>query len=467
MFYLGSRVKKDRSLEVISPYDGKIVERVGISEADDIQRAIETARLGNEKLKRLPTGERAAILRRSGEIIGKRREEFARTLALEVGKTIKEARGEVDRCINTLNLSAIAAMELSGETVNFDLFGKSRKVGFYKRVPVGITVAISPFNFPLNLVAHKLGPSVAAGNGIILKPASKTPLSGIMLAEVLVEAGLPKEAITVLIGSGREIGEPLVSHPEVRLVTFTGSLEVGKRIAHLAGLKKLVMELGSNSGVIIWKDGDLSRAAKRIRLGGYALAGQVCISVQRVYVEESVAAEFLEIFQKEVESIRFGDPLREETEMGPMITEDAARNAEGLVAEAVEMGGELKTGGRRNFTMFEPTILFNVPEDARVMREEAFAPIVVVNPVRSLDEAITRMNNSVYGLQAGVYTRDLGVAFRCLEELDAGGVLINEIPTFRVDNMPYGGMKGSGLGREGPKFAIEEHTEIKLMIIDR
>ncbi|HID32140.1 MAG TPA: aldehyde dehydrogenase family protein, partial [bacterium (Candidatus Stahlbacteria)] len=239
------------------------------------------------------------------------------------------------------------------------------------------------------------------------------------------------------------------------------------RIAQLAGLKRLVMELGSNSGVIIWKDGDLARAAKRIRLGGYALAGQVCISVQRVYVERSIADDFVRLLKREVETIRYGDPLHEETEMGPMISLAAAENAERLVIEAVSAGGQLITGGRRDGTMFVPTILYDVPESERAIKEEAFAPIVVVNPVDTIEDAIWRMNESIYGLQAGVYTNNLKVAFQCLDKLEAGGVLINEIPTYRVDNMPYGGVKGSGLGREGPRFAIEEHTEIKLMIIDR
>lgn len=467
MLLRGERVRRDKVLRVKNPYNGEVVAEISISERDDIETAIKTARQGHEALKDMTTGARAQILEDCAGIISKRKEDFARTISLEAGKTIKESRGEVDRCINTLRLSATAARELGGETVNFDLYGKSNKIGFYRRVPVGIAVAISPFNFPLNLVAHKLGPSVAAGNGIILKPASKTPLSGIMLAEALVAAGLPETAITVLIGSGPEVGEPLVSHAKVRLVTFTGSLAVGQRIAQLAGLKRLVMELGSNSGVIIWKDGDLARAAKRIRLGGYALAGQVCISVQRVYVERSIADDFVRLLKREVETIRYGDPLHEETEMGPMISLAAAENAERLVIEAVSAGGQLITGGRRDGTMFVPTILYDVPESERAIKEEAFAPIVVVNPVDTIEDAIWRMNESIYGLQAGVYTNNLKVAFQCLDKLEAGGVLINEIPTYRVDNMPYGGVKGSGLGREGPRFAIEEHTEIKLMIIDR
>ncbi|HIE05464.1 MAG TPA: aldehyde dehydrogenase family protein [bacterium (Candidatus Stahlbacteria)] len=467
MLLQGKRRRKDRIIDVCNPYTGEVVAQIFSSDPADVEHAVEAASIGHNKLKKLSSGRKAEILEKAAVIIEEKKEEFARTLTFEAGKTINESRGEVGRCINTLRLSATAARELRGETVNLDHAGQTGKVGFYQRVPIGICAAISPFNFPLNLVAHKLGPSIAAGNGIVLKPATKTPLSGLMLAETLLEAGLPEEAITVLIGSGQEVGEPLVSHPDVRLVTFTGSLEVGKRIAHLAGLKRLVMELGSNSGAIIWKDADLKRAAKRIRVGGYALAGQVCISVQRVYVEKSVTADFIHLFKTEVERIKVGDPRLEDTEMGPMISEEAARNAEGLVSEAVKAGAELVTGGQREGTIFAPTILYNVPEGQRVIKEEAFAPIVVVNPIEDLNDGIRRMNDSIYGLQAGVYTNDLKVAFRCLEELEAGGVLVNEVPTFRVDNMPYGGVKGSGLGREGPRFAIEEHTEIKLMIIDR
>jgi glyceraldehyde-3-phosphate dehydrogenase (NADP+) len=467
MFLLGKRIKKDTVVEVTNPYNNQVVEKLGMSDSNDVANALEIAQKGFTVLKNMPAGERAAILERTSAVIKERREDFARAIAMESGKTINEARSEVDRAINTMKLSAIAAMKLTGETVRFDLGGPSKKMGFFIRVPLGIVAAITPFNFPLNLSCHKIGPALAAGNAVIHKPASKTPLSGVKLAEALIEAGLPHEGISVLIGSGSEIGMSLIKSPKIKKISFTGSLEVGNIITANCGMKRVTMELGSNSAVIVFKDAPLDYVAKKVRKGGYTLAGQVCISVQRVYVEEDVADEFLRELSLEVGTIKYGDQLLEETEMGPMIDEAALHKAEQFVEDATKHKGVVILGGMRKKNIFLPTIIFDVSEDALVIQEEAFAPVVAVNKFRTVEDVITKVNNTKYGLQAGIFTRDMSNALECARRINAGGVLINESPTFRVDNMPYGGTKGSGIGREGPDFAIKEMTEEKLIIFDQ
>jgi acyl-CoA reductase-like NAD-dependent aldehyde dehydrogenase len=366
-----------------------------------------------------------------------------------------------------MKLSAIEAIQLTGETVRFDLGGPSRKMGFFVRVPLGIVTAITPFNFPLNLSCHKIGPALAAGNAVIHKPATKTPISGVKLAEALIEAGLPQEGISVLVGSGSEIGMSLIKSPKIKKISFTGSLEVGEIISANCGMKRVTMELGSNSAVVVFKDAPLDYVAKKVRKGGYTLAGQVCISIQRVYVEEDVADEFLRELSLEIGKITYGDQLLEETEMGPMIDEAALHKADQFVEDATKHKGMVILGGRRKKNIFMPTIIFDVSEDALVIQEEAFAPIVALNKFRTVEEVITKVNNTKYGLQAGVFTKDISKALECARGIDAGGVLINDFPTFRVDNMPYGGTKGSGIGREGPHFAIKEMTEEKLIIFDQ
>jgi acyl-CoA reductase-like NAD-dependent aldehyde dehydrogenase len=415
----------------------------------------------------MPAGERAKILENTADIIGNEKENFARAICLESGKTVNEARGEVDRGINTMRLSAVEAMKLGGETIRFDLGPASKKIGYYTRVPLGIILAITPFNFPLNLSCHKIGPAIAAGNSVIHKPATKTPVSGVMLAEALVKAGLPVECISVVIGPGSSIGMELVKNRYVRKISFTGSLEVGETIMANCGLKRVTMELGSNSAVIVCKDAPLEHVAKKVRKGGYTLAGQVCISIQRVYVEEKIADEFIRILSMEINQIKYGDPMKEDTEMGPMIDAAALKKAADFCKDAVDRGGLVILGGKQKGNIFLPTIVINAPEDSMIVQEEAFAPIVVVNRFKSLDEAIDKVNNTKYGLQAGVFTHDINLAMECAQRIDCGGVLINEMPTYRVDNMPYGGTKGSGIGREGPEFAIKEMTEEKLIIFDQ
>lgn len=467
MFIKGKRVVREKKIDVINPYNDEVIETLGRSESSDVVEAVDVAQKGFQILKNMPAGERSRILEKTAQIIISRRENFGRAIALESGKTINEARGEADRAANTMKLSAIAALKLTGETVRFDLLGPSRKMGFFMRVPLGVVLAITPFNFPLNLSCHKIGPAIAAGNSIIHKPATKTPISGMLLAEALVEAGLPVEGISVLIGSGSTIGMTLVKDPFVKKISFTGSLEVGEIITANCGMKRVTMELGSNSAVIACKDAPLDILAKKVRKGAYTLAGQVCISIQRVYVETSVADDFLTMLTKEVQQIKYGDQLLEDTEMGPMIDNAALEKTQLFCDDAVQKRGKVITGGKRQGNIFTPTIIFNVPEDALVIQEEAFAPIVAVNKFDGIEDAIRKVNNTKYGLQAGIFTRDITKALACAREIEAGGVLINEIPTYRVDNMPYGGTKGSGIGREGPDFAIKEMTEEKLVIFDQ
>lgn len=467
MYLLGERIKKGKTVDIINPYNNQVVETLGLSDENDITKALGIARTGFKILKNMPAGERAKILERTAEIIKTRKEDFAKTISRESGKTINEARGEVDRAINTMKLSALAAIKLTGETIRFDLGGQSTKIGFYIRVPLGIVLAITPFNFPLNLSCHKIGPAIAAGNAVIHKPATKTPVSGVKLAEVLIEAGLPKEGISVLVGSGSKIGLQLVRQSEIKKISFTGSLEVGKLITGNCGMKRVTMELGSNSAVVVFKDAPLNFVAKKVRKGGYTLAGQVCISIQRVYVEEDIADEFMRELSIEVGKIKYGDQLLDDTEMGPMIDDAAINKAEKFCEDALKHEGILMLGGKRQGNIFLPTIIFNVSEDALVIQEETFAPIVAVNKFKTVAQVIEKVNNTKYGLQAGVFTKDISKALECARGIDAGGVLINEFPTFRVDNMPYGGTKGSGIGREGPDFAIKEMTEEKLIILDR
>ncbi|HIQ48873.1 MAG TPA: aldehyde dehydrogenase family protein [Aquifex aeolicus] len=465
----GEWVDKDEKIEVIYPYTRKVIGAVPKGSEEDVYKAIERAKEGFKEISSLTAYERYEILMRAAQLLKERAEEFAKTLVLEVGKTIREARTEVQRAIQTLIFSAEEAKRVKGETFPIDAHPNGRgKVGFYIRVPVGIVSAITPFNFPLNLSMHKVGPALAAGNAVILKPSERTPLTPLMLGEILLEAGLPPKALSVIPGYG-DVGKAMTTHPDVRVVSFTGSRKVGDIIARQVGIKKLVLELGSNSAIILHKDGDIDRAVEKTVQGGYAIAGQVCISVQRVFVHEDVYEEFLHRLKERVSRLKVGDPMQEDTDLGPMIAPSELQRIQEWIDEAVQKGAKVETGGLRcaeDETVFSPTVVSLVPEDTKLFKEEAFAPVVAVNPYKEVDEAIKWVNSSDYGLQVGVFTKDIQTAWKCIREIEAGGVLINEGPTFRADHMPYGGMKYSGIGREGPKFAIEDYTEIKTVIFD-
>lgn len=468
MLIAGEPAAGDREFEVTNPYDGSVIDTVPHAGAGDVARALGAAERGAVVMESLPRVERAAVLRRTASALEARSGELATLLCREVGKTIREARGEVARAVQTFLLSAEEARRLAGEVVPFDgaPTGTDR-FGFTLRVPVGIVVAISPFNFPLNLAAHKVAPAIAAGNAVILKPASAAPLTAILLGEILVDSGLPKKAISVVTGSGGTVGDALVTDPRPRVVSFTGSVEVGRAIMARAGLKRCAMELGSNSAVIVEADGDLGTAAERSMRGAFALAGQVCISVQRVLVQESVFEEFMARAVSVAEGLTVGDPMSEATDVGPMIDAEEVARAEAWIAEARSAGAVVLCGGARSGSTLAPAVLTDVPVDAKLWRDEVFAPIVCVRPYDTLDEAIALVNESRYGLQAGVYTENLESALRAAHEIRCGGVMINDVPTYRVDLMPYGGEKDSGLGREGPKYAVEEMSELRVVGIRR
>lgn len=460
----GRAVGGGRVLSVRNPFDGSVVGTVPEATALQVDEALAAAAEGARMMERLPRVERAAILSRTSDALEDRRESLALTISAESGKTVREARAEVGRAVQTFRVASEEARRLAGEVVPFDgaPTGTDR-FGFTLRVPLGTIVAITPFNFPLNLAAHKLAPALAAGNSVVLKPASATPLTGVALGELLLEAGAPAPAVSVVTGSGGDVGRRLVRDPRPRMVTFTGSHEVGRDIVANAGLKKTAMELGSNAAVVVTADCDVAAAAERCARAAFALAGQVCISVQRVLVERQVMETFVERACDVANGLSCGDQLLETTDVGPMISGTEAERAERWLAEAVSFGAAVRCGGERDGSLMTPTVLTDLPDAAKLWSEEAFAPVMAVRPFDTLDEAIADVNRSRYGLQAGVYTDRLEVALRAAHEIDCGGVMVNDVPTFRVDLMPYGGVKDSGLGREGPRYAIEEMSEIRVV----
>jgi glyceraldehyde-3-phosphate dehydrogenase (NADP+) len=451
-------------IEVLNPFDGSVIDTVPAATPAEVDEALDVAVKGAEIMSRWPRVERAAVLSKASDILAERSAELAVTIASESGKTVREASGEVGRAVQTFRVASEEARRLAGEVVPFDgaPTGKDR-FGFFLRVPVGVVVAVTPFNFPLNLAAHKVAPAIAAGNSVVLKPASATPLTGLALGEVLYEAGLPAAAMSVVTGSGGKVGTALVSDPRPRMVTFTGSPDVGRSIVASAGLKKTAMELGSNSAVIVTERCDVESAAERCMRAAFALAGQVCISVQRVMAERSVMRRFADAAVETAEALSLGDQLEDSTDVGPMIDESEAGRAERWLDEARSEGARVLTGGHRSGTLFKPTVLAEVDESSRVWRDEAFAPLVSLAGFDCLDEAIASVNRSRYGLQAGIYTDRIEDALRAAHEIECGGVMVNDVPTYRVDLMPYGGQKESGVGREGPRFAIEEMTEIRVV----
>jgi len=466
----GKKVFKEDVIEIRFPYDGSLVGTVPRGKEEEVELAVETAKVGFEKMKKMTSYERYQCLQKAARILSNRAPEFAELLTLEVGKTIKESMGEVGRAVNTITLSAEEAKRVLGGEVPFDAApGIRNKVGFYRRVPIGVIGCITPFNFPLNLTCHKVAPALAAGNSVIIKPSENTSLTVIKLAEILIEAGFPPEAVNVVTGYGEEAGDALVRNSEVRMITFTGSVETGKIIMSRGGLKKYAMELGSNAGVYIDRDQaeKLPEVAEKVARGGFALAGQVCISVQRVFVHEELFESFVEELTRFTKTLKVGDPRREDTDVGPVIDKSAADRIMEWLEEAVKLGGQVVCGGKRlSDTLIEPTIVINVPEKAKLFSKEVFGPVILVNRVSGLEEGIKQVNNSPYGLQAGIFTNSVKSAFKFAEKVECGGIMVNEIPTFRVDQMPYGGVKESGIGREGPHFAIEEMTEIKTICFD-
>ncbi|MCH8205839.1 MAG: aldehyde dehydrogenase family protein [Chloroflexi bacterium] len=465
MYLGGEWVDRDQKSPVTNPYDNSVIDTVPKAGVEDVDAAIASAVRGAEVMARVPAYERFLMLRKAADILEERTEEFARTITLEEGKIIAEGRTEVGRAIQTISLSGEEAKRLYGETVPLDAApGWTGQMGFTIRVPCGVVAAISPFNFPLNLVCHKVGPALAAGNAVIIKPASDTPLSALKLTEVLLEAGVPAEAVQCITGSGGLIGDPLVADPRVRKITFTGSRDVGEHICKVAGLKKITMELGSNSPFIIMPDADIDKVVNATIASGYANAGQTCISAQRIITSRDVYADYLDALTKGVEAISTGDPLDETVRMGPMIREQDADRVDEWIREAVSGGARTVTGGERTGTMYAPTVVADVKPEMRVSCEELFGPAVAVTPFSDIDEAIAMANDSNYGLSAGIFTQNVDWAMRFAREVDSGNLHINSGPGWRADLMPYGGLKESGMGKEGPRYAVQEMTELKMVV---
>jgi glyceraldehyde-3-phosphate dehydrogenase (NADP+) len=464
MLIQGKWEDRERRIEVRNPFTNEVIDTVPWAQASDMEKAIDSALVGFRINRSLPSYRRIEILQKAARIMEERKEELARTISCEGGKTIREARKEILRAINTITIAGEEARRIIGETIPFDSFrGGEKRVGYYLRFPIGIIGAITPFNDPLNLVAHKLGPAIAGGNSVVLKPATATPLSALKLGQILLEAGLPSEVLNIITGRGDEIGEVLVTHPKIRMITFTGGTEAGLEIVRKAGLKKIGMELGSNSPVIVMEDANLQEAVSLSVSGAFWAAGQNCIGVQRIYIHEKIYSEFEEMFVKHTLKMKVGDPLKEDTDMGPMISEAEAKRIESWIEEAVEKGAKVLTGGRREGALYFPTVVCNVPEEAKIAKEEVFAPVVSLFKVRSLDEAIEKSNRTSYGLHAAIFTKSIDNAFKAIHGLDCGGVIVNDSTDYRLDSMPFGGVKLSGLGREGIKFALLEMTEPKVI----
>ena len=432
---------------------------------EQYEEAVEAAVAAFDVTRTLPAYERGRILREISAGIRDRREELGRLIALEAGKPIRDAMVEVDRASLTFRLGAEEAERMVGEVIPLDLLPSSKdRIGITRRFPIGPIAGISPFNFPLNLAAHKIAPAIASGNPIVLKPPSADPLTMLTIAEIIEAAGPPPGSVSILPMT-RELGDRMVADERFKLLTFTGSPSVGWRMKERAGKKKVVLELGGNAGVIVDASANLDWAVKRCLIGAFAYAGQVCISVQRMFVHESVWDEFMTKFVAGVAALKVGDPMDPTTDVGPMVDANQASRTQRWVDEAVALGGTLLTGGTANGTFFPPTILTGVPLTAQVCSNEAFAPLVVAFPFSHLDEAIRRVNDSMFGLQTGVFTNDLAGAWRAFGELEVGGVIVNDIPTYRIDHMPYGGVKDSGLGREGLRWAMDDMTEIRIMVL--
>ncbi|GAB4533912.1 MAG: aldehyde dehydrogenase family protein [Anaerolineae bacterium] len=466
-FIVGGRKRKsDEIREVRFPYNGEVIAEVYQASDQDLEDAVVCAVRGFEITRKLPSHTRSRILYNLLEQMEKRTEELVETLTMEGGKTQNVARGEVGRAKETVRVAAEEARRIGGEIIPIDWAeaGEGR-IGFVRRFPVGSVLGIAPFNYPLNLACHKLAPAIAAGNSFILKPASATPLSGLLLGEMALEAGFPPEALSVVNCPGAR-AEKLVSDPRIAFCTFTGSSEVGWHLKSVAGRKRVGLELGGNAAAIVHEDANVDYAVGRIAVGGFTNAGQNCISVQRVLLHRPIYNEALEKLLDRIDSLKVGDPRDPEVEIGPMIDEGAASQAFAIVKEAVEQGATILLGGTCEGTMFQPTVLGDTRPDMRVNREEIFAPVITVTPYDDFDEALALANDTDYGLQSGLFTQNVNRIMRAFEEIEVGGLQINDVSTFRVDQMPYGGVKGSGVGREGPRYAIEEMTEMKLMVLN-
>jgi acyl-CoA reductase-like NAD-dependent aldehyde dehydrogenase len=454
------------TITVRSPHTGEVVAEVAKAGPEEMERAVQAAVRGFEETRKLSSIKRSEILQRAAAGLARRKEEIARAITLENAKTIKLSRGEVDRAVATFVIASEEAKRIGGEVMPLDLNAQSEgRLGLTRRFPLGPIFGIAPFNFPLNLVAHKVAPSMAAGNTIVLKPASATPVSALLMGEVLLEAGMPAGMVNVT-PCGADLADKLVADDRFKLVTFTGSPTVGWELKRKAGRKRVVLELGGNAAVIVHDDADIDLAVERAVNGSFAYAGQVCISVQRIYLHEKIADAFTQKFLERTKKLVMGDPLDEKTDLGPMIDDKAVERTQAWVDEAAKGGAKVLCGGKREGRFFPPTVIADVKPEMKVHCNEVFAPTVNLYRYRDFPAALHAVNDSPFGLQAGVFARDVGRVFQAFETLEVGGVIINDVPTWRVDSMPYGGEKDSGQGREGVRYAIEEMTQLRLLALN-
>ncbi|WP_163528739.1 aldehyde dehydrogenase family protein [Halobacillus ihumii] len=468
LFIGGKWQKAGEYTELTSPYNNEVLYKIPSASEAEVDQAIEAADRAQKSMKKLPIHRRAEILEKLSSLLKSRKEEAAQLIAQEAAKPIATARGEVERTIQTYKFAAEEAKQSHGEMIPLEATpGGSNRIGYTKYEPLGVIGAITPFNFPMNLVAHKVGPAIAAGNTIVLKPASQTPLSAYFLADLLEEAGLPQGALNVVTGKGRVVGNRIVEDERVDMITFTGSPEVGKEIRRKAGLKKVTLELGSNAALIVDEQVDIDRIISRCVTGAFSFQGQVCISLQRIYVHEDQYDSFVKRFVKETEQLKVGDPLKEDTDVSALITSQDVTRSLDWIEEAVQGGAQVAAGGKSEDNALLPTVLTNVQPDMKVSCQEVFAPIVLIDKVSSVEEGIEKVNDSRFGLQAGIYTEQVSTALDAADQLEVGGVIINDFPTFRVDNMPYGGVKESGTGKEGVKYSFEEMSQMKLVVFNR
>jgi glyceraldehyde-3-phosphate dehydrogenase (NADP+) len=467
IYLAGEWVESDEPLEVANPFTGEVIGTTWQASREQLDCAITAAERVFGTLRSMPVYERVSILNGLADKMREHRNTIARTIALEAGKPIREAEVEADRGIFTVQTAAEEAKRIGGEVMPLDLLPSSKgRFGIVRRFPVGPIAGISPFNFPLNLALHKLAPALASGNPIVLKPPSRDPLTMLLIAQLIDELDLPDGAVSVLPMS-RDVGDAMVEDDRFKLLSFTGSPDIGWDMKRRAGRKKVVLELGGNAGVVVDDNADLAFAAQRARVGAFSYAGQVCISVQRIFVHEGVYDEFRALLIQETDRMVLGDPLDRATDLGPMIDEKAATRSQKWIDDAVAAGATVLTGGKAEGRFLRPTIIENAPREAFVCSREAFAPLVTLFPVNSFAQAIAEVNDSIYGLQAGIFTNDLEKALYAFENVEAGGVILNDIPTYRIDHMPYGGVKDSGLSREGIRYAIEDMTEMRLLVIHR
>ncbi|MFZ5997346.1 MAG: aldehyde dehydrogenase family protein [Nitrospirota bacterium] len=467
VFLGGRRVETKDSINVVNPFNNEVVAEVCRAGNEEAGRAIELAHNAKATMANLPSHKRAEILSNVSALLAKRKEEIARNITLECGKPIRDSRGEVDRSILTFKIASEEASRIGGEMIPLDRNPISEKRwGITRRFPAGPVFGITPFNFPLNLVSHKVAPAIASGNPVIIRPASATPTTALLLGEIVTEAGLPEGGISV-VPSDTRIAEKIMMDERIKVLSFTGSASVGWSLkSKVQPQKKVILELGGNAGVIVDESADLEYAVKRCVTGAFSYVGQVCISVQRIYIHDRVYDVFVERFVSLVDKLRQGDPFSEETDIGPMIDVANSERAEAWISEAKDKGATVLTGGKRKGNFYAPTVLADTTTEMKVSCMEVFAPIVTVARIKDFDEGIRAVDSSVYGLQAGVFTSNIKHAFKAFESLEVGGVIVNDIPTYRVDHMPYGGVKQSGFGREGIRYAIEEMTELRLMVLN-